>query len=194
MGIITLNKMDYQWIEQLSRASLENENNYFITIDTSLKFNFLYVQSYLIRTYLLYCRINYQHIKGKYQCYTRKKISIITNNIDMNFNILLIDEWNHLEQKNLIELQNESNLLQQIMDILKNSSQNYSSMKLSEFIRNTNYDHRFIQQFQQYQIKDFPLSQIKDICQLYEQSINHFQHTFINVSHLIRIPLDKKLN
>ncbi|CAF4290799.1 unnamed protein product, partial [Rotaria sordida] len=170
-------------------------NNYFITIDTSLKFNFLYVQSYLIRTYLLYCRINYQHIKGKYQCYTRKKISIITNNIDMNFNILLIDEWNHhLEQKNLIELQNESNLLQQIMDILKNSSQNYLSMKLSEFIQNTNYDHRFIQQFEQYQIKDFPLSQIKDICQLYEQSINHFQHRFINVSHLIRIPLDKKLN
>ncbi|CAF1416941.1 unnamed protein product, partial [Rotaria sordida] len=194
MGIITLNKMDYQWIEQLSRASLENENNYFITIDKSLKFNFLYVQSYLIRTYLLYCRINYQHIKGKYQCYTRKKISIITNDIDMNFNILLIDEWNHLEQKNLIELQNESNLLQQIMNILKNSSENYSSMKLSEFIQNTNYDHRFIQQFQQYQIKDFPLLQIKDICQLYEQSINHFQHRFINVSHLIRVPLDKKLN
>ncbi|CAF4029810.1 unnamed protein product [Rotaria sordida] len=80
------------------------------------------------------------------------------------------------------------------MDVLKNSSEDYSSIKLSEFIQNTNYDYRFIQQFQQYQIKDFPLSQIKDICQLYEQSINHFQHTFINVSHLIRIPLDKKFN
>ncbi|CAF4746628.1 unnamed protein product, partial [Rotaria sp. Silwood2] len=32
------------------------------------------------------------------------------------------------------------------------------------------------------------------ICRLYEQSINHFQHTFINVSDLIRVPLDKKLN
>ncbi|CAF4202353.1 unnamed protein product, partial [Rotaria sordida] len=72
MGIITLNKMNCQWTEQLSQASLENENNYFLTIDTTLKFNFLYVQSYLIRTYLLYCHINYQHIKGKYQCYSRK--------------------------------------------------------------------------------------------------------------------------
>ncbi|CAF3861087.1 unnamed protein product [Rotaria sordida] len=80
------------------------------------------------------------------------------------------------------------------MNILKNCSEDYSSMKLSEFIRNTNYDYQFVQQFEQYQIKDFPLSQIKDICQLYEQSIHHFQHRFINVSHLIRIPLDKKLN
>ncbi|CAF4302951.1 unnamed protein product, partial [Rotaria sordida] len=80
------------------------------------------------------------------------------------------------------------------MDVLKNSSEDYSSIKLSEFVQNTNYDYRFIQQFEQYQIKDFPLLQIKDICQLYEQSIHHFQHTFINVSHLIRIPLDKKFN
>ncbi|CAF1430544.1 unnamed protein product [Rotaria sordida] len=79
MGIITLNKMNCQWIEQLSRASLENENNYFITIDTSLKFNFPY------------------HIEGNYQCYTRKKIPITTNDIDMNSNTLLIDEWNQLE-------------------------------------------------------------------------------------------------
>ncbi|CAF1378195.1 unnamed protein product [Rotaria sordida] len=97
MGIITLNKMNCQWTEQLSQASLENENNYFLTIDTTLKFNFLYVQSYLIRTYLLYCHINYQHIKGKYQCYTRKKVPITTNDIDMNSNTLLFDEWNQLE-------------------------------------------------------------------------------------------------
>ncbi|CAF3300655.1 unnamed protein product [Rotaria sp. Silwood2] len=200
MGVITLNKMDCHWIEELSRASLENEKDYFLKLNTRLKFNFLYVQSYLIRTYLLYCRINYQHIKGKYQCYTKRKIPTTTNNhkidndIDIDSNILLIDEWNHLEQKNLDQLQNEFNLLQRIMDILKHSSEDYSSMKLSEFIRNTNYDDRFAQQFQQYRIKDFSLSQIKSICQLYEQSINHFQHTFINVSHLIRVPLDKKLN
>ncbi|CAF3824124.1 unnamed protein product, partial [Rotaria sp. Silwood1] len=200
MGVITLNKIDCQWIEQLSRASLENENNYFLKIDTSLKFNFLYVQSYLIRTYLLYCRINYQHIKGKYQCYIQPKVSITTNDlemnndIDMNSNSLLIDEWNHLEQKNLDQLQNEFNFLQRIMDVIKNSSEDYSSMKLSEFVRYINYDHRFVQQFEQYRIKDFSLSQIKNICQLYEQSIHHFQYTFINVSHLIRVPFDKKLN
>ncbi|CAF1349797.1 unnamed protein product [Rotaria sordida] len=40
MGVITSNKMDCQWTEQLSQASLENGNNYFLTIDTTLKFNF----------------------------------------------------------------------------------------------------------------------------------------------------------
>ncbi|CAF1111410.1 unnamed protein product [Didymodactylos carnosus] len=84
MGVITLNKMDCQWIEQLSRASLENEKDYFIKLNTPLNFNFLYVQSYLIRTYLLYCRINYEHIKGKYQCYTQRKPPITTINLVVN--------------------------------------------------------------------------------------------------------------
>ena len=181
MGIITLNKMDCQWIEQLSRASLENEKDYFIKLNTPLKFNFLYVQSYLVRTYLLYCRINYQHIKGKYQCYTQRKVLITTNNlkvhddIDMNSYILLADEWNHLEHKNFDQLQNEFYFLQRIIDLLKNSPEDYSLMKLSEFIRNTNNDDRFAQQFVQYRIKDFSLSQIKHIYKLYEQSINNYQ-------------------
>ncbi|CAF3150845.1 unnamed protein product, partial [Rotaria sp. Silwood2] len=199
MGIITLNKMDYQWIEQLSRASLENEKDYFLKLNTPLKFNFLYVQSYLIRIYLLYCRINYQHIKGTYQCYIQRKVPITTNhltndgddnNTDRQSSILLIEEWNHLEQKNIDQLQNEYNFLQRIMDILENSTEDYSSMQLSEFVQNTNYDHRFAQKFEKYRMKDFLLSQIKQICQLYEQSINQFQHAFINVSHLLRIPLD----
>ncbi|CAF4476513.1 unnamed protein product, partial [Rotaria sp. Silwood2] len=203
MGIITLNKMDYQWIEQLSRASLENEKDYFLKLNTPLKFNFLYVQSYLIRIYLLYCRINYQHIKGTYQCYIQRKVPITTNhltndgddnNTDRQSSILLIEEWNHLEQKNIDQLQNEYNFLQRIMDILENSTEDYSSMQLSEFVQNTNYDHRFAQKFEKYRMKDFLLSQIKQICQLYEQSINQFQHAFINVSHLLRVPLDKNLN
>ncbi|CAF1212894.1 unnamed protein product [Rotaria sp. Silwood1] len=200
MGVITLNKIDCQWIEQLSRASLENENGYFLKLDKPLKFNFLYVQSYLIRTYLLYCRINYQHIKGKYQCYTKRKVPITTNdvevdnNIDKDFIALLADEWNHLEQKNLDQLKNELNFLQRIMDVLKNFSEDYSSMKLSEFIKYTNYDGRFSDQFEQYKMKDFTLSQIKSVYQLYERSINLIQHAYINVSHLIRVPLDKKLN
>ncbi|CAF1461197.1 unnamed protein product [Didymodactylos carnosus] len=162
MGVITFNKMDCQWIEQLSRASLENEKDYFIKLNTPLKFNFLYVQSYLIRTYLLFCRINYEHIKGKYQCYTQRKPPITTINLAVNDgdddNTLLADEWNHLEHKAFDQLENEYNLLQRIIDVLRNSPEDYSSKKVSEFIQNTNYDDRFAQQFEQYRMKDFSLS------------------------------------
>ncbi|CAF4244673.1 unnamed protein product, partial [Rotaria magnacalcarata] len=202
MGVITLNKIACQWIERLSRASLENENDYFLRMNSPLKFNFLYVQSYLIRTYLLYCRINYQHIKGKYQCYIKRKISMTTigdefvdgDNNNTDAERLSIDEWNHLDEKNLDQLQNELNFLQRIIDVIKNSEENHSSMKLSEFVRNTNYDDRFAQQFEQYRIKDFSLSRIKNVYQLYEKSMNQFQHAYINISHLLRILLDKKLS
>ncbi|CAF3642885.1 unnamed protein product [Rotaria socialis] len=203
MGVITLNELDCQWIEQLSLASLENENDYFLKQNSPLKFNFLYVQAYLIRAYLLYCRINYQYIKGKYQCYAKRKIPITTNggeidndniNTDMDPERLLIDEWNHLDEKNLDQLHNELKFLQRIMDVLENSAENYSSMKLSAFIRNTNYDHRFTEQFEQYRVQDFPLSQIRNVYRLYEKSMNQFQHAFINISHLFRVPIDKKLS
>ncbi|CAF4327903.1 unnamed protein product [Rotaria socialis] len=203
MGVITLNELDCQWIEQLSLASLENENDYFLKQNSPLKFNFLYVQAYLIRAYLLYCRINYQYIKGKYQCYAKRKIPITTNggeidndniNTDMDPERLLIDEWNHLDEKNLDQLHNELKFFQRIMDVLENSAENYSSMKLSAFIRNTNYDHRFTEQFEQYRVQDFPLSQIRNVYRLYEKSMNQFQHAFINISHLFRVPIDKKLS
>ncbi|CAM4874703.1 unnamed protein product [Rotaria socialis] len=195
MGVITLNKITCQWIEQLSRASLENENDYFLKMNSPLKFNYLYVQSYLIRTYLLYCRINYQHIKGKYQCYIKRKTSIVDDDNDnTDVERLSIDEWNHLDEKNFDQLQSELNFLQRIIDVIKNSEESHSSMKLSEFVRNTNYDDRFAQQFEQYRIKDFSLSQIKNVYQLYEKSINQFQHAYINISHLLRVFLDKKLS
>ena len=185
LGVITLNDLDCQWIEQLSRSSLENDDVYF------LKFNFLYVQSYLIRKYLLYCRINYEHIKEKYQCYIQRKLPMTTNNfhddendIDMDYYSLIADEWNHLEHKTLDQLQNEFNFLQRIIEILKDSLEDYSSMKISEFT----------EQFEQCRIKDFPLSQIKYIHRLYQKSIHNFQHAFINVSHLINVPLDQNLS
>ncbi|CAM2729399.1 unnamed protein product [Rotaria socialis] len=197
MGTITLNQDDCQWIEKLSCASLENEKDYFLKLNTPLKFNFLYVQSNLVRTYLLYCHINYQHIKGKYQCYIQRKSQGTANaieiddDIDMDSLNRLTDEWNHLEQKSLGQLQNEFNFLQRIIDILKDASEDHSTESLSEFIRTTNYDDRFAEQFEQYEMKDFSLSQIKLVCRLYEQSINRYQHAFINVSQLLRVPLDK---
>ena len=200
MGVITLNEMDCQWIERLARASLENEKDYFLKLNMPLKFNFLYIQSYLIRTYLLYCRINYEHIKEKYQCNTRPKIMITTNDlenddlVDKNLDIRLVNEWKHLEQKNLEQLKTELNFLQRIMNSLISSSDDHSSMKLSEFIQNINYDDRIAQQFVEYEIKDFSLAQIKDVYRLYKQFINQSQHAFINVSHLICVPLDTKLD
>ncbi|CAF1180009.1 unnamed protein product [Adineta steineri] len=191
-GVITLNDVDCQWIEQLSRSSLENDQDYFLKLNTPLKFNFLYVQSYLIRKYLLYCHINYEHIKEKYQCYIKRKISMTTNNfngdendLDMDYYSSIADEWNHLEHKTFDQLQNEFNFLQRIIGEVKDSLEDYSSMKLSEFVQNTNYDQK---------IKDFPLSQIKYIRQFYQKSIYNFQHAFINVSHLINVPLDKQLS
>ena len=184
LGVITLNDGDCQWIELLSRSSLENENEYFLKLNTQLKFNYLYVQSYLIRKYLLYCRINYEHIKEKYQCITKRNIPITTNNFNNDENEIA-EDWNHLEHKTFDQLQNEFNFLQRIIDLLNNSDEDYSSRNISEFVQNTNYDSR---------IKDFPLSQIKYILRLYQQSIQNFQHAFINVSPLINVPLDKELS
>ncbi|CAF4410251.1 unnamed protein product, partial [Adineta steineri] len=92
------------------------------------------------------------------------------NDIDMDYYSSIADEWNHLEHKTFDQLQNEFNFLQRIIGELKNSLEDYSSMKLSEFVQNTNYDQK---------IKDFPLSQIKYIRQFYQKSIYNFQHAFI---------------
>ena len=44
-GVISLNEKDCQWIEQLSQASLINdEEQYFITSNSRLKFDFIYVE------------------------------------------------------------------------------------------------------------------------------------------------------
>ncbi|CAF3815136.1 unnamed protein product, partial [Rotaria magnacalcarata] len=195
MGVITLNNMNCQWIEKLTRASLENEKDYFLKFNTPLKFNFLYVQSYLIRTYILYCPINYQQIKGKYQCCTRKKLGLKRNcEININDDYLLANEWNHLENKSYDQLLNESNFLERIMDILNESNEDYSSMNLLEFIQNKNYSPRFAEQYEKFGMKDFSLSKIKNVYQLYQQAINQLQHAYANVPHLIRIPLTEELN
>lgn len=66
-GVITFNDEDYSYITHLSRATLEIQDQHFPTSLTPLHFNFLYVQSYIIRSYLLVRRINYHHIHKKYQ-------------------------------------------------------------------------------------------------------------------------------
>ncbi|CAF5101200.1 unnamed protein product, partial [Rotaria sp. Silwood1] len=83
-SVITLDDNDFYWIEQLSQASLKCDEEYFPTSSTQLDFDFLYVQSYIIRTYLLHCRINYRQIDQKYQCYVRRKTIDETSTSDMD--------------------------------------------------------------------------------------------------------------
>ncbi|CAF1142456.1 unnamed protein product, partial [Adineta ricciae] len=200
MGVITLNRADCQWIEQLTRASLENEKDYFPQSNTQLDFNFLYVQSYLIRTYLLYCRINYEHIQNKYQLFVRQRslpvttVELINNETDEDEEPFIVEEWIHLEQRTFDQLQTESDLLQQILEILKTSEKNYSSMKIADFVRLEEYQHRFAQLFQQCRMKDFPLSHISNVLHLYQQTINQFQYALMNVSQLLRVPIEKTLS
>lgn len=197
MGVVALNETDCQWIEQLSRASLENENRYFPKLDTSLNFNFLYVQAHLIRSYLLLCRINYKHIQGRYQCYAKRHDAVTTTldrDGDHETDLRLTDEWNHLEYANLNQLHNEHRLLQRIADVVRNATEDFSKVNLSTFMRDSDYGHRFAQQFQEYQIKDFPLHQIDDVCRFYEKMINNYQHAFIDAPRLLRVPLDDTLS
>ena len=199
-GVITLNNNDCLWIEQLSRASLENEEEYFPKLDTQLNFNFLYVQSYIIRSYLLLCRINYRHIQQKYQCYLQLNINHTIDENTINRNDTTSDsseleyEWNELKEMNLDKLSNGYSFLRHISVLLKNHPKDLSSKNLYEFVLIIDNDNKFYQQIEQYEIKDFALSHINYVCQLYEKTINNFHHSFNNVSHLLRIPIENQLD
>ncbi len=191
-GVITLNDNDCLWIEQLSRASLETEE-YFLRLDTPKNFDFLYVQSYIIRSYLLFCRINYRHIFQKYQFFIPRKIDNHTTEEILNSDI--DDEWNHIKKLNLDKLNNGHNLLRRIIDLLKSSEgDDLSKLNLYEYLQKIDDQKDFLQQCEQNQIKDFPLEHIHHIYQLYEQAINHFQHCFINVSHLLHVPIERNFD
>ncbi|CAF3288496.1 unnamed protein product [Rotaria sp. Silwood2] len=67
-GVITLTADDVLWLSKLSRASLITDTeNIFEIKENLLKFDFRYIQSYIVRTHLLSCRINFRHIVQKYQ-------------------------------------------------------------------------------------------------------------------------------
>jgi len=144
MGVITLNDNDCLWIEQLSRASLETEE-YFLRLDTPKNFDFLYVQSYIIRSYLLFCRINYRHIFQKYQFFIPRKIGNHTTEEILNSDI--DDEWNHIKKLNLDKLNNGHNLLRRVIDLLKNSEgDDLSKLNLYEYLRKIDDQKDFLQQ------------------------------------------------
>ncbi|CAF1380067.1 unnamed protein product, partial [Rotaria sordida] len=202
-GVITLTENDCLSIEQLSCATLINENDeYFQRIDTKLNFDFIYLQSYIIRTYLLFCHINYRHIIQNYQCHKKRIQGIVDGEIfdlDEKYSIQLTrqqleNDWNHLKDMYLDKLYHSHNLLRQITIILKNYQDDLSQINLYEFIQSLGDDNNLFEQIQQFEIKDFQLCYIDHIRQLYANSISGFQHLFTDVSQLLRISIDNQLD
>ncbi|CAF4557797.1 unnamed protein product, partial [Didymodactylos carnosus] len=210
-SIISLSNNEYLWIEQISKASLLDEN---LNGNGELNFDFLYVQSYLVVRYLLSSRITYEHIHSKYQCYIKRQLN--TNNIlDDSYNIgglfsqkltdLQIEtDWNHLNDMLLDKLYDSLNLLKCIVIILKDQLKNNDS---NENLFSIMYLYNFLTKYSQEsemnliqtcKIKDFQLCYIDFIRSLYEKHIIGFEHLFIGVPSALRtpipFPIQEKLN
>ena len=201
-GVITLNEKDIRWIEKLARSSLvNNEEGYRHTAETRFEFDLVHVQSYVIRTHLLLCRINYRHIAQKYQCRVRATRTAASNEtVELGENYLerlrqqqLDTDWNHLKQTPLDALHQATQLLRQIALMLKNNNdEDQSRMPLSDFIRTVAADSDLLKQWEQCKIKDFLLCYIDHVRELYDESISDFRHLFTDVSHLLRTSLDRE--
>jgi hypothetical protein len=195
-GVIALNVNDCLWIERLSRASLENEEEYFPKFDKQFHFNFLYIQFYIIRSYLLVCPINYQHIHEKYQCYTHRPMILPTDKqtFDQSSFLLTNPQFHYLQEMTLSKLYHGFHLLQEIIDMFKRDQQDFSNVNLLEFIQTIDNRNELLRQIETYEIRDFQLYLIDDVCQLYEQLINNFHSSIINISSSLRVPMNQEQN
>ncbi|CAM4848309.1 unnamed protein product, partial [Rotaria magnacalcarata] len=202
-GVINLNEKDCLWIEQLCQASfIDNEEQYFITSNSRLMFNFVYIQSQIIRTSLLFCRINYRHIMQKYQWHTSRKATTTDNerlDLDEKYLVRLSDEqleneWNYLKDILLDKLYHTHKLLRQIALTLKTHQNDFSSNYLFEFVRMTDKDNDILQRLEQYEIIDFQLCYIDHVIEIYGKSVCGFQHLFTDIPPLLRVGIDSQLN
>ena len=193
-GVITFTENDFQWIEQLSRATLiTNKDEYFQRSDQSLNFDFLYLQSSIIRTHLLLCPINYKHVIQNYQYYVRRTNDEILD-LDEIYCIQQLEiDWNHLKKMQMDKLYHGYHLLRQISFILKHHQEDCSQMNLFEFIQSLADDQNIRHQIEQNEIKDFQLCYIDQIRRLYEDSINDFQHLFTDEFETLHKPMDPQL-
>jgi hypothetical protein len=205
-GVITLNDQDYSYIEKLCQASLISKDEYFPTLNTSTTFDFSYIQSYIIRKHFLRCRIDYQHIIQKYQCYVRRtpgKTTVTdgmeTLDLDEKYTVALSNEqleteWNHLKEIPLDKLYHSYNLFRQIIFMLKDQKNDRSTDDLYTFIESIDDNNGLRQQLEQYEVKNFKLCYIDHVRKLYETSIRGFEHLFTDVSPLLRVPINTQLN
>ena len=202
-GVITLSKNDHAEIEQLARTSLiSDEDGCFQTAETPLRFDFVHVQSYVIRTYLLLCRINYRHIAQKYQWRLRRApttTDIDSVDLDERYSkVLSVEqletEWGHLKQMPLDKLYHGHKLLRQIALMISAIDEDLSGMMLAEFLENVDDDATIRAQVDQYELKEFRLCHISPIREIYGHSISDFQHLFTDVPRLLRTPIEADLN
>ncbi|CAF1064818.1 unnamed protein product [Adineta steineri] len=203
-GVITLNDNECSWINKITSASLILENEHFVKQGTPLNFDFTYIQSYIIRTYLLLCHINYKHIIQKYQFYEpRKMISAITLNDDddeeffdlhQNYSVPLEEEWNHLNDMLIDKLYHGYNVLKQIVTIIKEQQEDVSPLSVYEFIQSIPENESLMEQFIQYEVQDFKLSHLNHIGKLYRTLIRTFEYSFVNIPDLLRTPIDPNLS
>lgn len=202
IGVITLNDGDNEWIKRLCLASLHtNEEQAFLNANSSFTFDFEYVQSQIIRTYLLLCRITYQHIIQKYQFYTLPQSDNLITIDNEIFGVRFSDEdlqneYAYLRTISLDNLYHSYTLLKQIAVTLKTypDSTAISTKSLFSFVQSTDSDSNLLEQMQQYRIKDFPLRHYNHVIELYAQSMNELEHLFTDVQPLLRIPIDPQLN
>ena len=206
-GVIHVDNKDRSWIERVCLASLiEPSEQKFIQADSVMKFDFEYVQSQMIRTYLLLCRINYRHIIQKYQCYQRPKAtntSVSTMDglkLDQKYTRLFNDEqlksdWNHLRTLSLDKLHSGYTLLRQIAITIQNQvNLNAATTNLFEFITLNDSDDNFRQQLERCEMKDFDLCHLEHVLKLYEQRLTGYEHIFRDIPTLLQIPLDAEMS
>ena len=204
-GVITLTEQDCLWIEQLSQSSLRNDDeSYFLSTNSRLTFDFSFVQSKLIRTYLLLCRINYRHIAQKYQCYRKRRLTttgIQAESLELDEKYLtrltdeeVLSERMFLKEISLDKLYHAHGLIQQIALTLKDNPEDFSTTSLFDFVQKSDEDKHLDGKFNQYGMKDFQLCYINHILELYGELMNHFQYLFTDIPPLLQVPLDNALN
>ncbi|CAF4015121.1 unnamed protein product [Rotaria sp. Silwood1] len=200
-GVICLNDDDCSWIEKFACANLILEDEFLPTYDTKLNFDYLYVQSYVIRTYLLLCHIKYQHIAQKYMFFVPRKITnVVTMNdddmfkLDENYSMPLETDWRHLYVMPIDQLYPGYNILRQIASTLKNEPCNRSDMRLFEYIETIEDKDQIIEKLNEYKVQDFQLCHMNHVGKLYKDLIRRFEHLFSDTSPLLQMPMLSELS
>ncbi|CAF4526381.1 unnamed protein product [Rotaria socialis] len=200
-GVISLNGNDCLWIEKLALANRVVENEIFPTYDTKLNFDYLNVQSYIIRTYLLLCHIKYQDIAQKYMYFVPRKIMNAVTMADdemfklnENYSIPLETDWDHLNEMPIDQLYHSYNVLRQIASTLKNESNDRSIMDLHDYIETIEDKDLIVPKMQECKVQNFQLCHMNHVSKLYKDLVGRFEHLFTDTSSLLQIPISTELS
>ncbi|CAF3731288.1 unnamed protein product [Rotaria sp. Silwood1] len=200
-GVLTLKKDDNSWIEKYALANLILDNEVFPAFDTELNFDYLNVQSHIIRTYLLLCHIKYQDISQKYVCFIPRKVTnAITTGVDgiieldENYSVPLEDDWIHLNILSIDQLYYGYTILRQITSILKNEQRDQSSEQLYTYIQTINGKDLTVEILKENNIRDFQLCHMNHVGKLYKDLVGRFEHLFTDTSALLQRPMSNELS